>query len=93
MVPAVIGTFIPFAGIAMIVLIVWFKTRFRQARVQARTELHKHLLDKFSSGTELTQFLETEGSYRDRGRGRIAGREGEGARSPPIGHRRRVPQF
>ncbi len=62
--PEVIGTFIPFAGIAMIVFIVWFRTREKQARVQARTELHKHLLDKFGSGTELAQFLETEGGKK-----------------------------
>ena len=51
--PEVIALFIPFAGIVMIIFIVWFGTRARQAQVQAKTELHKHLLDKFSSGTEL----------------------------------------
>ena len=48
----------------MIVFIVWFETRAKQAKVQARTELHKHLLDKFASGTELAQFLETEGGKK-----------------------------
>ena len=57
----VIALGIPYAGIAMIVFIVWFASRGKQARVQARTDLHKHLLDKFASGTELAQFLETEG--------------------------------
>ena len=62
--PEVIGVFIPFAGIVMIIFIVWFRTREKQAQVQGRTELHKHLLDKFSSGTELSQFLETEGGKK-----------------------------
>ncbi len=48
----------------MVVLIAWFGSREKQARVQARTELHKHLLDKFGSGTELAQFLETEGGRK-----------------------------
>ena len=48
----------------MIVMIVWLASRAKQANVQARTELHKHLLDKFGSGTELAQFLETEGGRK-----------------------------
>ena len=55
---------VPLAGCAMIVLIVFFATRAKQARIQSRTELHKHLLDKFSSGGELTTFLETEGGQK-----------------------------
>ncbi len=62
--PGVIGTLVPFAAFVMVVFIVWFGTREKQARVQARTELHKHLLDKFGSGTELAQFLETEGGRK-----------------------------
>ena len=76
--PDVIGTLIPFAGIAMIVLIVWFRTREKQATVQARTELHKHLLDKFGSGTELSQFLETAGGKKmieDLGKGDVSPKE------------------
>ena len=60
----VLGRLIPLGGIAMIVFCVWFATREKQARVQARTDLHKHLLDKFGSGTELAQFLETEGGKK-----------------------------
>ncbi len=73
-----IGAFIPFAGIAMIVVIVWLGTREKQARVKARTELHKHLLDKFGSGTELAQFLETEGGKKmieDLGKGDVSPKE------------------
>ena len=62
--PAAIGAFVPFAVFAMIVCIVWFGTREKQARIQARTDLHRHLLDKFGSGTELSQFLETDGGRR-----------------------------
>ena len=58
---ALVPLLVPIAGTAMIVFIVWFETRAKQAKVQARTELHKHLLDKFGSGTELAQFIETEG--------------------------------
>ncbi len=69
---------IPLAGCTMIVLIVFFSIRLRQARVQSRTELHKHLLDKFSSGGELTTFLESEGGKKmlaDLGSERIDPRE------------------
>ncbi len=55
------GILIPLGSFAMIGFIVWFISRAKQAKLQARTELHKHLLDKFGSGTELAQFLETEG--------------------------------
>ena len=58
------GTLVPIVFFALIGFIVWLITRARQARVQARTELHKHLLDKFGSGTELAQFLETEGGKK-----------------------------
>ncbi len=74
-----IGAFIPIAVFAMIVCIVWFGTREKQARIQARTDLHKHLLDKFGSGTELSQFLETEGGRKmieDLGRGEASPKTG-----------------
>ena len=58
------GTLVPIVAFALIGFIVWLITRAKQARVQARTELHKHLLDKFGSGTELAQFLETEGGKK-----------------------------
>ena len=55
---------VPPALFTMIVLIVFFAIRLRQARVQSRTELHKHLLDKFNSGGELATFLESEGGKK-----------------------------
>ena len=73
-----IAELIPFAGIAMVVIIVWLGSREKQARVKARTELHKHLLDKFGSGTELAQFLDTEGGRRmveDLGTDRVSPKE------------------
>ena len=76
--PAVLGTLIPFGAFVMVVFIVWFETRQKQTRVQARTELHKHLLDKFGSGTELAQFLETEGGKKmveDLGKDRVSPKE------------------
>ena len=77
-IPGIIGTLIPFGAFVMIIFIVWFGTREKQARVQARTELHKHLLDKFGSGTELAQFLETEGGKKmieDLGTDRVSPKE------------------
>ena len=76
--PGVIATLVPFGAFVMIVFIVWFETRQKQTRVQARTELHKHLLDKFGSGTELAQFLETEGGKKmieDLGTDRVSPKE------------------
>ena len=55
---------VPLGTFVMVVFIVWFGTRAKQAKLQARTEIHKHLLDKFGSGTELTQFIESEGGKK-----------------------------
>ncbi len=62
--PLLIPILVPMAAFVMVVFIVWFKTREKQTRTQARTELHKHLIDKFASGVELAQFLETEGGKK-----------------------------
>ena len=61
---AIIGAIVPAAAFVMVVCLVWLSTRERQTQIQARTDSYKHLLDKFGSGTELTQFLETEGGRR-----------------------------
>jgi hypothetical protein len=50
---------VPIAVFAMIVLIVWFGHKVKRTRIQEQGELHKRLLDKFSSGQELTEFLAT----------------------------------
>ncbi len=69
---------VPLGSFVMVVMIVWLVSRAKQAGVRARTELHKHLLDKFGSGTELSQFLETEGGKKmveDLGKDRASPKE------------------
>lgn len=60
----IIPMLIPFGAFIMVVFIVWFATREKQARTQARAELNKQLLDKFTSGQELTEFLERKAGQR-----------------------------
>jgi hypothetical protein len=55
---------VPFAFFAMVIVIFWLLMRQRQARMRARAEFHKQLLDKFSSGREFAEFLESKGSQR-----------------------------
>ena len=55
---------VPLGLFAMIVLVVWLSHRQKQAKAQARAELNKHFLDKFTSGQDLTEFLGKEGSQR-----------------------------
>lgn len=50
---------IPVAAFAMVVLLVWFGHKEKRARIQEQGELRKRLLDKFSSGQELAEFLAT----------------------------------
>ena len=57
-------SFIPLAAFAMVVCIVWLNARQKQARIQARAEWNKQLLDKFASSQELVAFLGQEGSER-----------------------------
>jgi hypothetical protein len=58
------GILIPIAFFGMILLLVFLGTRRRQAEIQARADFHKQLLDKFSSGKEFAEFLESKGSQR-----------------------------
>lgn len=60
----IIPILIPLGAFAMVVCIVWLETRRRQARIQARVEFNKQLLDKFASSQELVAFLGQEGSER-----------------------------
>jgi len=55
---------VPFAFFATILVISWLLLRHRQTRMQARAEFHKQLLDKFNSGPEFAEFLESKGSQR-----------------------------
>jgi hypothetical protein len=50
---------VPVAVFAMIVLLVWIGHKSKSARVQEQAEIRKRLLEKFSSGQELTEFLAT----------------------------------
>lgn len=56
-----LGYLVPLALFAMIVLIVWFGTRRRQAQILAQTEVRKQLIDKFGSVPEFTAFLNSKG--------------------------------
>lgn len=62
--PGGAGILVPIALFAMILVIVWLGTRRRQAEIRARAEFHKQLLDKFGSGREFSEFLESKGSQR-----------------------------
>lgn len=60
----VLGPLVPVAGIAMIIFVLWFNSREKRAKIQARAELNKQLLEKFASAQELTEFLERESGQR-----------------------------
>jgi hypothetical protein len=49
---------------ALIALIGWLVYRRSQARTLARTEFHRQLLDKFTSGGEFGAFLNSSGGQR-----------------------------
>ncbi len=50
---------VPVALFAMVVLIIWIAHLSNRSRIQQRAELRRHLLDKFNSGQDLSQFLAT----------------------------------
>lgn len=58
------GVLVPVAFFALILAIVWLGFRRKQAQIQARSEFHKQLLDKFASGREFTEFLATGGGQK-----------------------------
>jgi hypothetical protein len=60
----VLGVLVPFALFAVIFGIVWLAYRNRQAKMHAQAEFHKQLLEKFGSGREFAEFLESKGSQR-----------------------------
>ena len=57
MVDELAGIFVPLGAFALVAFIVWLVMRRNQARAQMQAELQKHLLDKFSTGPELAEFL------------------------------------
>jgi len=54
-----VSILVPLGFFAMVVVIFWLVTRQRQTRIRARVEIQKQLLDKFNSGRELGDFLES----------------------------------
>jgi hypothetical protein len=60
----VLALLVPFTLFAMVFGIVWLKYRHRQEQIHVQSELYKQLLEKFGSGKEFTEFLETQGGQR-----------------------------
>ena len=58
------GIFVPLGLFAMIFGIIWLRWRQQQALYQTRAEFHKQLLDKFATGRDFAEFLESKGSQR-----------------------------
>ena len=61
---AILALLVPFALFTMIFGIVWLWYRHRQAKIRAQAEFHRQLLEKFGSGREFVDFLESKGSQR-----------------------------
>ena len=59
-----IGILVPIALFAMVLGIVWLKWRAQQALMQTKAEFNKQLLDKFATGHDFAEFLESKGSQR-----------------------------
>jgi len=62
MIESVLALLVPFALFALVFGLVWLKYRQKQAQVRAQAEFHKQLLEKFGSGREFSEFLESKGS-------------------------------
>lgn len=58
------GVLVPLGLFAMIAVIVWLAFRKSQARMAARAELNRQVLEKFSTGREFSEFLESESGHR-----------------------------
>jgi hypothetical protein len=58
------GIFVPIGFFALILGIFWLRWRQQQARMQSRAEFHKQLLDKFATGRDFADFLESKASQR-----------------------------
>jgi hypothetical protein len=57
----ILAELVPIAFLAAIVLIVWLRMRNKQVLAKSRDEFNKQLLDKFGSGREFGEFLESKG--------------------------------
>jgi uncharacterized membrane protein len=56
--------FVPIALFIMVFGLAWLKVRQRQMQLRSQAEFHKQLLDKFSSGKEFAEFLESKASQQ-----------------------------
>lgn len=63
-VPSILALLVPFAFFALVFGILWLAFRRRQAQIQEQAVFHKQLLDKFGSGKEFSEFLESKGGQR-----------------------------
>lgn len=58
------GILVPIGFFALILGIFWLRWRQQQASLQSRAEFHKQLLDKFATGRDFADFLESKASQR-----------------------------
>jgi hypothetical protein len=61
---AAVGFLVPLGAFAMVVLIVWLVHLSNKNKIREQAELQRHFLNKFGTGQELTQFLETPQGQR-----------------------------
>ncbi len=62
--PQMLGFLVPLGAFAMVAIIVWVASHEKQVKARYRAEVQRDLIAKFSSGRELTEFLNSEGSQR-----------------------------
>src|SRR5436309_10048335 len=55
---------VPLGSFAMVVLLAWLKHRTNEAKLRTQSEAQRQLVEKFGSGKELSEFMETEGGRR-----------------------------
>ena len=61
---ALTGLLVPLGVFAMVILLVWISHRSNEVEARTRAETQKHLMDKFGSGRELAEFIESENGKR-----------------------------
>lgn len=62
--PGPAGVLVPLAFFATILVIAWLVVLYRRSQAQARAQFQKQVLDKFTSGREFAEFLESPASKR-----------------------------
>jgi hypothetical protein len=58
------GVLVPLAFFATILIIAWLFVLYRRSQAYARAEFQKQVLNKFASGREFAEFLESPASKR-----------------------------